>query len=152
MDATSKSRSSSKHRSRECGGAPTTTGNSANGFGVKLEQPFVEGQFLARPRITNPPGYEHLNPGSDSRDRLEPERLFAFSCTPTRSIPAADYSAEPQTLGSSSACKRTASGTRPQAHRVGFRQDSRSPPRPTCRMNDGGWDAQMKNIERHVAA
>ena len=118
-------------------------------FGVQLERPFEVGR-IARGRITHPPGYEHLILEA-TPVTMEPERLFAFTWHPYAIDPAVDYSAEPQTRVEFR-LEEIAGGTRLRITESGFDKIPAARRALALRMNDGGWAAQIKNIERHVAA
>jgi uncharacterized protein YndB with AHSA1/START domain len=115
-------------------------------FRVKLDGPFVPGQ-VSRGRITHP-GYEHIK-WEATVQTMEPERLFSFSWHPYAIDPKIDYSNEPTTLvefrlepkGAATVLVVTESGF------DAIPKDRRG---EAFRMNEQGWAAQMKNIERHV--
>lgn len=116
-------------------------------FGVKLEGPFRPGAPV-RGRLTYP-GYEHLTL-EVVVERIEPERYFSYRWHPYAIDPAVDYSAEPTTLvefqleGGEQETTLTITES-------GFDRIPLSRRAEAFRMNDGGWTAQAKNIERHVA-
>src|SRR5436309_8816919 len=116
-------------------------------FRVKLDGPFVPGQ-VSRGHITYP-GYEHVK-WEATVQRMEPERLFSFTWHPYAIDPAVDYSKEPTTLVEFELTV-VEGGTLLSVVESGF--DSIPPSRrlEAFRMNSGGWDAQMKNIAKHVA-
>lgn len=117
-------------------------------FGVSLEgQAFVAGH-RARGHITHP-GYEHLL-FDVLVERVEPERLLALRWHPAAIDPAVDYSKEPTTLVEFELAEAEG-GTLLTLVESGF--DKIPPERrlEAFRMNSGGWDEQMKNIEKHVA-
>ncbi|TAH39356.1 MAG: vanillate O-demethylase oxidoreductase VanB [Planctomycetota bacterium] len=115
-------------------------------FRVKLESPFVPGK-ATRGRITYP-GYEHLTMEVVVQ-KMETERLFSFHWHPYAVDPQVDYSKEPPTLVEFK-LQKTASGTLLVVTESGF--DAIPPQRrdEAFRMNSGGWDEQVKNIEAHV--
>src|SRR5215813_94309 len=101
-------------------------------FGVALKgKSFAAGQRV-QGQVTYP-GYEHVV-FDVLIEKVEPERLLSIRWHPYAVDPSVDYSKEPTTL-------------------VEFRFDKIPPSRrlEAFRMNSGGWDEQMKNIERHVA-
>lgn len=117
-------------------------------FGVALKgQRFVAGQ-RARGYITYP-GYEHLL-FDVLIERLEPERLLSLRWHPYAIDPAADYSNEPTTLVAFE-IHGAPEGCRLSVVESGFDRIPLSRREEAFRMNSGGWDAQMVNIERHVA-
>jgi uncharacterized protein YndB with AHSA1/START domain len=116
-------------------------------FGVRLHAPFAEGATLTG-QITIP-GYEHVRMEM-TIERIEPEQYFAYRWHPYAVDPQVDYSAEPKTLvefrledaGDATALTIVESGFDriPLARRA-----------EALRMNEGGWTAQVQNIERHVS-
>ncbi len=115
-------------------------------FRVKLHGPFSPGATI-RGQITHP-GYEHLTLEM-TIERIEPEHYFAYRWHPYAVDPNTDYSQEPTTLvefrlddsGDSTVLTITESGF----DRIPLaRRDE------AFRMNEGGWTAQVQNIERHV--
>lgn len=118
-------------------------------FGVALKgQRFVAGQH-ARGHITHP-GYEHLV-WDALIEQIVPDRLLSFRWHPYAVDPDADYSHEPTTLVVFT-LEEVAGDTLLRLVESGF--DAIPPARreEAFRMNSGGWDAQMKNIEAYVAA
>jgi len=117
-------------------------------FRVKLENPFVPGK-IARGRILYP-GYEHLTMEVVVKT-MEPETLFSFTWHPYAIDPKKDYSSEPQTLVEFRLAPK-GSGTLLTLAESGFDALPKERAFEAFRMNEGGWTAQMKNIERHVSA
>ena len=118
-------------------------------FGVDLAgQTFVAGASV-RGRITHP-GYEHLVFDAHI-EQVEPERRLAFRWHPYAIDPATDYSGEATTRVEFE-LEPTADGTRLRVVESGFDALPPARRREAFRMNSQGWDAQMKNIERHVGA
>ena len=117
-------------------------------FGVALEgKAFAAGE-RTQGHITYP-GYEHLL-FDVLVDRVEPERLLSMRWHPAAIDPAVDYSKEPTTQVVFELAEAEG-GTLLSLVESGF---DKIPPerRPEAfRMNSGGWDEQMKNIEKHVA-
>jgi uncharacterized protein YndB with AHSA1/START domain len=117
-------------------------------FGAALEQPFAPGATV-RGQITYP-GYEHLV--MEMRiERMEAERLFSFRWHPNAHEPNRDYSTEPMTLVEFT-LEDVPEGTRLRMVESGFDRiplDRRS---EAFRSNSGGWEEQMRNIERYVHA
>jgi uncharacterized protein YndB with AHSA1/START domain len=117
-------------------------------FGVVLKgTTFTAGQRV-RGQVTYP-GYEHLV-WDVLIERVEPERLLSWRWHPAAVDSAVDYSKEPTTLVVFE-LKDAEGGTLLSVVESGF--DSVPPSRrlDAFRMNSGGWDIQMQNIERHVA-
>lgn len=115
-------------------------------FRVKLDGPFVAGE-ISRGRITYP-GYEHLK-WEAVIQKMEAERLFSYTWHPYAVDPKVDYTKEPQTLVEFR-LEKTATGTLLLLTESGFDKIPAGRRLEAFRMNDGGWTAQMKNIERHV--
>ncbi len=118
-------------------------------FGAALKgKTFAAGQRV-QGQITYP-GYEHLV-FDVTIERVEPERLLSFRWRPAAVDPSVDYSKEPTTLVVFE-LKEVEGGTLLRLVESGF--DGIPPARrlEAFRMNSGGWDMQMKNIEKHVAA
>ena len=118
-------------------------------FGVRLEgQTFAPGQ-RARGQSTYP-GYEHIVV-EVWIERVEPEKLLSWRWHPAAIEPDVDYSAEPTTLVVFE-LEDAEGGTLLSVVESGF--DNIPPHRRAnaFRMNSGGWEEQMKNIEQHVAA
>ena len=116
-------------------------------FGVALKgQIFAAGQ-RARGTITHP-GYEHLVL-EVLVERVEPERLLSFRWHPYAIDPAIDYSKEPTTLVVFE-LQEAKGGTLLRVVESGFDKIPASRRAEAYRMNSGGWEAQMKNIEKHI--
>jgi uncharacterized protein YndB with AHSA1/START domain len=118
-------------------------------FGVQLKgKSFAVGQRV-QGQITYP-GYEHVV-FEVWIERMEPERLLSWRWHPAAVERGVDYSAEPTTTVVFE-LQQVDGGTLLSVIESGF--DNIPPDRrlDAFRMNSGGWDAQMKNIEKHVAA
>jgi len=119
---------------------------------------FVPGQAV-QGKITYP-GYEHLV-CEIVIERMEPERLLSWRWHPAAIDVAVDYSNEPTTLvvfelsdvdsgalsGTSSA---TSSGTLLRIVESGFDSIPVARRVEAFRMNNDGWEEQMRNVEKHV--
>jgi uncharacterized protein YndB with AHSA1/START domain len=128
--------------------ALTDTGEFGAWFGVMLEGEFAEGA-TTRGRITSR-GYDHLTVALVVA-RIEPERLFAYRWHPYAIDPQVDYSAEPTTLVEFT-LEETAAGTLLTVVESGFDRIPAARRAEAFRMNDGGWAAQVANLQRHVDA
>ena len=115
-------------------------------FRVKIDGPFVPGE-VSRGNVTYP-GYEHLKWEAVVK-AMEPERLFSFTWHPAAVDPKMDYSKEPQTLVEFR-LEKTADGTRLTVTESGFDKIPAGRRPEAFRMNEGGWEEQMRNIARHV--
>ena len=119
-----------------------------NWFGVALKgKAFTAGQRV-QGQITYP-GYEHLV-FEVLIERMEPERLLSWRWHPAAVDPSIDYSKEPTTLVVFE-LEEVAGGTLLSVVESGFDNVPPSRRLKAFRMNSGGWEEQMKNIEKHVA-
>jgi uncharacterized protein YndB with AHSA1/START domain len=116
-------------------------------FRVKLDGPFVAGQ-ISRGHMTYP-GYEHLKWEAVVQN-MEPERLFSFTWHPYAVDATKDYSTETPTLVEFR-LEKIPNGTLLVLTESGFDKIPSDRQAEAFRRNDGGWTAQMKNIESHVA-
>ncbi len=117
-------------------------------FRVELADPFEPGRTV-RGQVTYP-GYEQIV-FEVTVDQMREEALFSFRWHPAAVDAAVDYSAEPHTLVEFR-LEPAAGGTRLTVTESGF---DRLPPerrQEAFRMNEGGWETQVKNIEAHVGA
>lgn len=120
-----------------------------NWFGANLKgKAFAPGKRV-QGQITIP-GYEHVV-FDVTIERMEPQRLLSWRWHPAAIDPAVDYSKEPTTLVELQV-KEVAGGTLLTVVESGFDQVPASRRMEAFRMNTGGWEAQLKNIEKYVAA
>jgi len=118
-------------------------------FGVALRgKSFTAGQPV-QGHITVP-GYEHVM-FDVMIERVEPETLFSYRWHPYAVDPATDYSKEPTTLVEFT-LKPTGSGTLLTVVESGFDKIPVARRAEAFRMNDGGWQGQMANIEKYVSS
>lgn len=115
-------------------------------FGVKFEGPFVVGQ-AARGRITYP-GYEHLMLEAVVQ-KMEPETLFSYTWHPYAVDTKVDYSKETPTLVEFR-LEKTPTGTLLRVSESGFDKIPSARRDEAFRKNEGGWERQIKNIEKYV--
>ena len=115
---------------------------------VLIAQMFDHAGQVSRGQITHP-GYEHVK-WEVVVQKIEPERLFSFTWHPYSVDPKIDYAKETPTLVEFT-LEKTASGTLLVVTESGFDKIPSGRRAEAFRMNDGGWAAQMKNIEKHVA-
>ncbi|WP_211465103.1 SRPBCC family protein [Collimonas silvisoli] len=108
---------------------------------------FVAGE-PAQGQITHP-GYEHVV-WNAVIERMEPESLLSFRWHPYAVDPAVDYSQEPTTLV---VFELTAveDGTLLRVVESGFDNVPPARRQEAFRMHDGGWEEQLRNIEKYVA-
>ena len=118
-------------------------------FGVALKgKTFAAGQRV-QGQITYP-GYEHVV-WDVLIERMEPQRLLSFRWHPYAVDPSTDYSQEQPTLVEFE-LEEVEGGTLLRLVESGFDKIPAVRRRlEAFRMNSGGWDEQMKNIEKHVA-
>ena len=117
-------------------------------FRVRIDGPFKPGE-VSRGQVTYP-GYEHLK-WEAVVQKMEPERLFSFTWHPAGIDPKRDYSKETPTLVE---CKleMTANGTLLVVTESGFDKIPSDRRLEAFRLNENGWEIQMKNIESYVAS
>jgi len=82
--------------------------------------------------------------------KMEPERLFSFTWHPYSIDSKIDYSKETPTLVEFR-LEKIPSGTLLVLTESGFDKIPSDRRPEAFRKNDGGWTAQMKNIESYVA-
>jgi len=129
--------------------AISDAGEFGDWFGVALKgQHFVAGQ-RARGSITYP-GYEHIIFDVDVVE-VVPEQLLSFRWHPYPADPNYDYSQEATTLVEFK-LSEIDGGTLVKVVESGFDQVPVARRLEAFRMNSGGWDGQMKNIEQYVSA
>ena len=81
---------------------------------------------------------------------MEPEKLFSFTWHPYAIDPQQDYSGETPTLVEFR-LEPIVGGTLLRVTESGFEKLPAARRAEAFRMNDGGWSAQLRNIETHVA-
>lgn len=116
-------------------------------FRVKIDGPFKPGQ-VSTGQVTYP-GYEYLK-WEAVVQKMESEKLFSFTWHPAAVDAKKDYSKEPSTLVEFR-LEKTANGTRLTVTESGFDKIPSERRLEAFRMNEGGWEIQMKNIENYVA-
>lgn len=116
-------------------------------FRVKLAGEFRAGQRIAGP-VTYP-GYEYLTMEAWV-ERMEPERLFSFRWHPFAVEREVDYSNEPTTLVEFR-LEEVPGGTLLKVVESGFHRLPATRQGPAHEANSGGWQEQLRNVERHVA-
>ena len=116
-------------------------------FRVKLDGAFAAGKPI-RGRLLVP-GYEHLTLEM-LVERIDPERYFSYRWHPYAVDPAVDYSAEPTTLVEFH-LEEADGGTALTIVESGFDRIPLGRQAEAFRMNDAGWDGQIKHLERYVA-
>jgi len=117
-------------------------------FKVCLESPFVVGQTTSG-QITYK-GWEHVR-FTLRTEAIEPETRFAYRWHPYAIDMNKDYSSEPMTLVEF-LLEPQDGGTLVTVVESGF---DRLPPEridEAFRMNERGWEEQLRNVQAHVAA
>lgn len=115
-------------------------------FRVKLERPFIPGE-VTRGAITHP-GYEHLVM-EVTVVKMEKDKKFSFEWHPYAVDPKTDYSKEPPTLVEF-VLEKNQAGTLLKVTESGFDKIPAARRDEAFRMNDGGWTAQLRNIQTYV--
>lgn len=127
--------------------ALASAGEFGDWFGARFDGAFAEGATL-RGKLTNP-AYAHLTLEVQI-ERIEPERYFSYRWHPYAVDPGVDYSAEPTTLVEF-VLEEADGGTLLTIVESGFDRIPAARRAEAFRMNEGGWTAQVGNIERHVS-
>ena len=117
-------------------------------FGVTLTSPFAAGAAVSG-KFTHPK-YEHFTM-TIWIETIEPERLFAFRWHPYAIEEGVDYAAEPTTLVTFT-LDEVAGGTRLTIVESGFDAIPESRRAKAFGMNSNGWNGQIENIRKFLAA
>jgi len=115
-------------------------------FRVSLEGPFVAGKTVGG-QITYP-GYEHIRMELEVQ-AIKPETYFSYKWHPYAIDPKVDYTKETPTLVEFR-LEPTERGTRLTLTESGFEKVPADRRAEAFRMNTGGWNEQMKNIQAYV--
>lgn len=117
-------------------------------FGANLKgQTFAPGQHVRGPMDAS---CGHDNVIFDALiERVEPEHLLSYRWHPYAVDQAIDYSIEQRTLVTFT-LKDAAEGTLLTVVESGFDQVPPGRRLEAFRMNSAGWEAQLKNIDRHA--
>lgn len=126
-------------------------------FGAQLDTPFTPGARVRGPMTGKSSCASSAHASGHPFvlefvvERVEPKRHFSFRWHPYAIDPKADLSREPSTLVEFH-LEEVPEGTRLVVTESGF--DALPPERRDLafRMNEGGWAAQLANVERHVAS
>jgi uncharacterized protein YndB with AHSA1/START domain len=122
-------------------------------FGTWFGVNFPAGAFVAGKNVTGKitnKGYDHLTMNIEVVE-VTPETRLSYRWHPYAIDPNVDYSAEPSTLVTFT-LDEVPEGTRLTVVESGFDQIPLHRRAEAFRSNEGGWAAQVKNIERHVTA
>lgn len=116
-------------------------------FRVRLDNPFKLGETTTG-NITYP-GHEDMQWVSVT-ERIEPERLFAFSWPPSAVDPDTAYPPDAMVRVEFRLEPTNAGGTRLTITESGFLQFPESKRLELLRSNTTGWDIQAQHIAAHV--
>ena len=116
-------------------------------FRVQLDGPFVAGQVS---RGHNSLSWLRALQMGAVVQKIESERLFSFTWHPYAVDSKIDYSQETPTLVEFR-LEKTSSGTLLKLTESGFDKVPSNRRLEALRMNNGGWEGQMKNIKNHIA-
>ena len=125
---------------------------NAEEFGLWFGVAFKGGAFKAGERMHGQvtyPGYEHVV-FEIQIERLEPERCLSWRWHPAAVERGVDYSREATTLVVFE-LREVDGGTVLSVVESGFDEVPPQRRAKAFRMNSGGWDEQMQNINAHVA-
>ncbi len=120
-------------------------------FQMKIDGAFKPGVTL-QGQLTVP-GYEHVT--LEIRvEQMKPETLFSYRWHPGAVDPKVDYSAERMTLVEFhlADAKGSEGGTELTIIESGFDALPADRRVEAFRMNDGGWNGQIRNIQKYVGA
>ncbi len=126
--------------------------SNAEEFGTWFGVNFTGKQFVAGQPVQGTltySGYEHIVV-SVAIERVEPEHHLSWRWHPAAIDPSYDYASEPTTLVVFELTE-VDSGTLLRVVESGFDRIPASRREDAFRMNNGGWDHQIVNIEKHVA-
>lgn len=115
-------------------------------FRVRLDGPFEVGETTTG-NITYP-GHEHVK-WESTTERIEPERLFAFSWPPSAVDPDTEYDADAK-IRVEFRLEPTETGTRLTIVESGFRHFPEAKRLEALRSNTEGWNIQAGHIAAHV--
>lgn len=128
--------------------ALTDAGEFGAWFGANLSgQAFAPGQRVRGPITIK--GFEHVE-FDVVTERIEPQHLFSYRWHPYAVDASVDYTQETPTLVTFTLDDAPGNATRLTVVESGF--DNVPPHRrlEAFRANGNGWDAQLRNIARHV--
>jgi uncharacterized protein YndB with AHSA1/START domain len=126
--------------------AISDSGEFGTWFQMRFEAAFSEGKAVKAQVLV--PGYEHVTAEFEIV-RISPQDYFAYRWHPYAVDPKVDYSNEPTTLVE---FRLTPAGQDTVLTIVesGFDRIPLARRAEAFRMNEGGWAAQVQNIERYV--
>ena len=115
-------------------------------FRVKIDKPFAVGE-VSTGNITYP-GYEHIKWKAKIKEIVE-YKLFSLTWHPYACDPDVDYDSEEPTLVEFR-LEKTDNGTLLTVIESGFDKIPKHRFAEAFRMNEGGWEQQMKNVSDYV--
>jgi uncharacterized protein YndB with AHSA1/START domain len=128
--------------------ALSDAGEFGTWFGANLQgQAFAPGQRVRGPITIK--GFEHVH-FDVVTERVEPPHLLSYRWHPYAIDAAVDYTQETPTLVTFTLDDAPGNATRLTVVESGFENVPPHRRLEAFRMNDNGWDAQMRNIARHV--
>jgi uncharacterized protein YndB with AHSA1/START domain len=127
-------------------------------FGMKLDGPFAPGKTMrgSIARTTVDAEVAKLQEPYEGKavelmiERVEPQHLFSFRWHPYAIEPGVDYSGEPTTLVAF-ALKDVEGGVELTVTESGFDAIPLARRAKAFAANDGGWQAQVRLIEKYLA-
>ncbi|MCW3061103.1 MAG: hypothetical protein JWQ02_2924 [Capsulimonas sp.] len=117
-------------------------------FRVKIHGPFVVGE-TSTGHMTYP-GFEHVQWNSVIK-AIEPERYFSYNWHPAAIESDIDYSGEEPTLVEFT-LEAIETGTLLRVVESGFENIPADRRLEAFRMDEGGWESQLENIENYVTS
>jgi uncharacterized protein YndB with AHSA1/START domain len=115
-------------------------------FGANFHSEFVPGKTTKGKNTSK--GFE-MNMEFHIKE-IEPQSYFSYACTPFPMDQTFDYSKEEPTLVEFF-LEETPRGTLLKVKESGFNKVTASRRAEAFRMHTGGWEAQLKNIEKFLA-
>jgi uncharacterized protein YndB with AHSA1/START domain len=129
--------------------ALSDAGEFGDWFGVDFKGKVFEAGKHVQGKVTYP-GYEHISMDV-LIEKIVPERLLSWRWHPAAIDPAVDYSKEPTTLVVFE-LEEAEGGTLLTVVESGLDGIPLTRRATVFRLNTSGWEEQMRNIEKHVAA
>ncbi len=138
--------------------AVSDAGEFGSWFGVKFDKPFAPGAVMSGSMVPTKVDAEVAKTQKPYEgrafdltvDRIEPMRLFSFRWHPFAVDPNFDYSSEPATLVVFE-LEEVPNGTLLTLTESGFDRIPIARRAQAFTMNDQGWTAQTKLIEKYLA-
>jgi len=139
-------------------GAISDASQFGSWFGVEFDGPFAAGARMTGrivPTRVDPEVAKSQEPYAGAKfevtvDRIEPMRLFSFRWHPFAVEPSVDYSQEEPTLVVFE-LEAVAGGTRLTITESGFDRVPVARRAKAFEMNEGGWTAQLRLVEKYVS-